>query len=276
MNSQHNPEIGRSVQTGSIMTNYHDVGSGEPVLLLHGSGPGVSAWANWRLSIQSLQSDFRLLAPDLAGFGFSQTPADIVYSRNLWLEQIVAFLDATGVDKVNVIGNSFGGSMALALAIHHPQRVNRLILMGSVGVLFELTPGLDAVWGYEPSEDNMRAIMQVFAYDQALVGDDLVRMRYEASKRAGVQEAFSAMFPAPRQCWVEAMAHPEADIRGIGHKTLLIHGRDDKVIPLSTSLTLEQWIDDSQLHVFGRCGHWTQIEHAAAFAQLVTNFLKSG
>jgi len=276
MNSQHNPEIGRSVQTGSIMTNYHDVGSGEPVLLLHGSGPGVSAWANWRLSIQSLQSDFRLLAPDLAGFGFSQTPADIVYSRNLWLEQIVAFLDATGVDKVNVIGNSFGGSMALALAIHHPQRVNRLILMGSVGVPFELTPGLDAVWGYEPSEDNMRAIMQVFAYDQALVGDDLVRMRYEASKRAGVQEAFSAMFPAPRQCWVEAMAHPEADIRGIGHKTLLIHGRDDKVIPLSTSLTLEQWIDDSQLHVFGRCGHWTQIEHAAAFAQLVTNFLKSG
>lgn len=275
MNSQHNPEIGRSVQTGSIMTNYHDVGSGEPMLLLHGSGPGVSAWANWRLSIQSLQSDFRLLAPDLAGFGFSQTPADIVYSRNLWLEQIVAFLDATGVDKVNVIGNSFGGSMALALAIHHPQRVNRLILMGSVGVPFELTPGLDAVWGYEPSEDNMRAIMQVFAYDQALVGDDLVRMRYEASKRAGVQEAFSAMFPAPRQRWVEAMAHPEADIRDIGHKTLLIHGRDDKVIPLSTSLTLQQWIDDSQLHVFGRCGHWTQIEHAAAFAHLVTNFLKS-
>ena len=275
MNSQHNPEIGRSVQTGSIMTNYHDVGSGEPMLLLHGSGPGVSAWANWRLSIQSLQSDFRLLAPDLAGFGFSQTPADIVYSRNLWLEQIVAFLDATGVDKVNVIGNSFGGSMALALAIHHPQRVNRLILMGSVGVPFELTPGLDAVWGYEPSEDNMRAIMQVFAYDQALVGDDLVRMRYEASKRAGVQEAFSAMFPAPRQRWVEAMAHPEADIRDIGHKTLLIHGRDDKVIPLSTSLTLQQWIDDSQLHVFGRCGHWTQIEHAAAFAHLVTNFLKN-
>ena len=119
-------------------------------------------------------------------------------------------------------------------------------------------------------------LFRSFAYDQALVGDDLVRMRYEASKRAGVQEAFSAMFPAPRQCWVEAMAHPEADIRGIGHKTLLIHGRDDKVIPLSTSLTLEQWIDDSQLHVFGRCGHWTQIEHAAAFAQLVTNFLKSG
>ncbi|UVE19185.1 alpha/beta fold hydrolase [Pseudomonas sp. LS44] len=274
MNMQTNPEIGQYIQTGSILTNYHDIGSGEPVLLLHGSGPGVSAWANWRLSIQGLKDDFRLLAPDLAGFGYSRSPADIVYSRQLWLEQIVAFLDALDIAKVNVVGNSFGGSMALALAIHHPERVNKLILMGSVGVPFELTPGLDAVWGYTPSEDNMRAIMRIFAYDQKLVGDDLVRMRYEASKRAGVHEAYEAMFSAPRQRWVEAMAHSEAEIRGIGHKTLLVHGRDDKVIPLATSLTLQQWIDDSQLHIFGRCGHWTQIEHAAAFGQLVDNFLK--
>lgn len=275
MNSPHNPEIGQRIQTGSVVTNYHDIGSGEPVLLLHGSGPGVSAWANWRLSIQGLKDDFRLLAPDLAGFGFTETPADIVYSREGWLEQLVAFLDAVDVQKVNVIGNSFGGSMALALAIHHPQRVNKLILMGSVGVPFELTPGLDAVWGYEPSHENMRAIMRIFAYDQQLVGDDLVRMRYEASKRPGVQEAYAAMFPAPRQRWVEAMAHDEAQIRGIAHPTLLVHGRDDKVIPLATSLTLQRWIDDSQLHIFGRCGHWTQIEHAAAFGQLVTNFLKA-
>ena len=270
-----NPEIGHAIVANGITTNYHDVGTGFPVLLIHGSGPGVSAWANWRLSIQSLKNDFRLLAPDLAGFGFTETPQDIVYSRQLWLDQMVAFLDAVGVEKVNVIGNSFGGSMALALAIHHPERINKLILMGSVGVPFELTPGLDAVWGYEPTQENMRAIMRIFAYDQTLVGDDLVRMRYEASKRAGVQEAYAAMFPAPRQRWVEAMAHDEAEIRGIGHKTLLVHGRDDKVIPLSTSLTLQQWIDDSQLHIFGRCGHWTQIEHAAAFCQLVTNFLKA-
>ncbi|WP_297838544.1 alpha/beta hydrolase [Pseudomonas sp.] len=275
MNNQQNPEIGQSIQTGSVTTNFHDVGSGEPILLLHGSGPGVSGWANWRLSIQSLKDDFRLLAPDLAGFGFTETPTDIAYTRQVWLDQIVAFLDALGVEKVTVVGNSFGGSMALALAIHHPERVNKLILMGSVGVPFELTAGLDAVWGYEPSLENMRAIMRIFAYDQKLVGDDLVRMRYEASKRPGVQEAYSKMFPAPRQRWVEAMAHSEAEIRGIAHKTLLVHGRDDKVIPLSTSLTLQQWIDDSQLHIFGRCGHWTQIEHAAAFCQLVTNFLKA-
>ncbi|WP_272890214.1 alpha/beta fold hydrolase [Stutzerimonas stutzeri] len=270
-----NPEIGQRIQTGAIVTNYHDVGSGTPVLLLHGSGPGVSAWANWRLPIQSLQGDFRLLAPDLAGFGYTQVPDGIEYSRQLWLKQIVDFLDAMGLEKVDVIGNSFGGSMSLALAIHHPERVNKLLLMGSVGVPFELTPGLDAVWGYEPSEDNMRAIMRIFAYDQSLIGDDLVRMRYEASKRTGVQEAYSSMFPAPRQRWVQAMAHPEADVRSIKHKTLMVHGRDDKVIPLSTSLTMLEWIDNSQLHIFGRCGHWTQIEHAAAFCQLASNFLKA-
>lgn len=270
-----NPEIGQSIQTGAILTNYHDIGSGEPVLLLHGSGPGVSAWANWRLPIQGLKDQFRLLAPDLAGFGYTQVPEGIEYSRQLWLEQIVAFMDAKGIDRANVIGNSFGGSMALALAIHHPERVSKLILMGSVGVPFELTAGLDAVWGYEPSQDNMRAIMRIFAYDQKLVGDDLVRMRYEASKRPGVHEAYASMFPAPRQRWVEAMAHEEAQVRGIKHPTLLVHGRDDQVIPLATSLTLLQWIDNSQLHAFGRCGHWTQIEHAAAFCQLAASFLKA-
>lgn len=269
-----NPEIGKSIATGDYVTNYHDLGEGAPVLLLHGSGPGVSAWANWRLPLQSLSPHFRCLAPDLAGFGYTQPPAGTTHSRLHWLDQIVAFLDALGIEKTHVIGNSFGGSMALALAIAHPERVDRIVLMGSVGVPFELTDGLDAVWGYEPSVENMKAIMKIFAYDQSLVGDDLARMRYEASIRPGVQESYASMFPAPRQRWVEAMSHGEADVRSIRQPTLLVHGRDDRVIPLSTSVTLNQWIDDSELHIFGRCGHWTQIEHAAAFGQLVTDFLK--
>jgi len=269
-----NPEIGNTVETGPVLTNFHDVGVGDPVLLLHGSGPGVSAWANWRLTLQSLGSEFRLLAPDLAGFGYSRAPADMQHTRKTWLDQIVSFLDALKIDRVHVIGNSFGGSMALALAIAHPRRVKRMVLMGAVGVPFELTPGLDAVWGYEPSLENMQAIMRYFAYDQSLIGDALAKMRYEASTRPGIQEAYSRMFPAPRQRWVDAMAHGEQDIRALTHPTLLVHGRDDKVIPLSTSTTLLEWIDNSQLHVFGRCGHWTQIEHAGAFARLVSGFLQ--
>ncbi len=84
------------------------------------------------------------------------------------------------------------------------------------------------------------------------------------------------MFPAPRQRWVDAMASPEADIRALPHETLVIHGREDQVIPLSNSLTLADWIPNSQLHVFGHCGHWTQIEHGGRFARLVGDFLAEG
>ena len=271
---QANPEIGESVRTGPVTTNYHDRGEGPPVLLLHGSGPGVSAWANWRLPMPYLTEHHRVIAPDLAGFGYSEAPEGWEYSTQTWLRQIVDLLDALGLERVSVVGNSFGGSMALALAIHHPERVDRIVLMGSVGVPFEITEGLDAVWGYEPSLETMgHLIRDVFAYDSSLASDDLIRMRYEASLRPGAQESFSAMFPAPRQRWVDAMAHDEADIRALPHRTLLVHGRDDKVIPLSTTLTLLDWIEDAQAHIFGRCGHWTQIEHTEAFSRLVVDFL---
>lgn len=269
-----NPEIGSSVQTGDILTNYHDLGTGDPLLLLHGSGPGVSAWANWGLPITRLDQHFRILAPDLAGFGYSVVPERFEYTRERWLAQIVAFLDALEVERTSVVGNSFGGAMALSLAIAHPERVDKLVLMGSVGVPFEITPGLDAVWGYEPSIEKMGELMrEAFAYNAALITDDMVRARYEASIRPGAQEQFAAMFPAPRQRWVDAMAHPEKDIRAIPHQTLVIHGRDDKVIPLSTTMTLLGWIEDSQAHIFGRCGHWTQIEHTDAFCREMTGFL---
>jgi 2-hydroxymuconate-semialdehyde hydrolase len=119
----------------------------------------------------------------------------------------------------------------------------------------------------------MRRLLDIFAYDRRLVNDELAELRYRASVRPGVQEAFAAMFPAPRQRWIDALASPEAAIRSLPHETLIIHGREDRVIPLSNALTLARWIHRSQLHVFGRCGHWTQIEHAERFARLVGDFL---
>jgi 2-hydroxymuconate-semialdehyde hydrolase len=267
-----NPEIGRRIRAAGIDTNYHDLGEGRPALFIHGSGPGVSAWANWRLVLPEFAKQFRAIAPDMVGFGFTERPQDIQYGMDTWVAQAVGLLDALDIERVDLVGNSFGGALALALAIRHPRRVRRLVLMGSVGVPFRITPALDAVWGYQPSFENMRRMMDLFAYDRSLVTDELAKLRYEASIRPGFQESFSAMFPAPRQRWVDAMASTEADIRALPHETLIIHGRDDQVIPLETSLTLSRLIDRSQLHVFGRCGHWTQIEHSARFARLVTDF----
>ena len=267
------PEIGLSIDAGGIATNYHDQGKGSPVLLLHGSGPGVSAWANWRLVIPHLAEKFRVISPDIVGFGFTERPDDIRYDMETWLGHALDFLDAMEIEQAHVVGNSFGGSLAVALAVHAPERVARLVLMGSVGLEFELTEGLDLTWGYTPSLDNMRRLLDLFAYDRSLVNDELAQLRYEASMRPGVQESYAAMFPAPRQEGIRKICSTEAEVSNIRHETLIIHGRDDRIIPVSCSENLFRYIKNSQLHIFGNCGHWTQIEHNRRFSKLVTDFL---
>lgn len=267
------PEIGRSIVAAGLITNYHDVGAGFPVVLIHGSGPGVTAWANWRLAIPELARARRVLALDMAGFGYSQPAESGKYSLDLWVDQVIGFMDALDLPQVDLVGNSFGGAISLALAIRHPHRVRRIVLMGAAGLEFEMTPALEAVWGYTPSVENMKAIMAEFAYNQALLSDELARMRYEASARPGVQEAYAAMFPAPRQRWLAALASRDEDIAALPHETLVLHGREDRVVPVANSLRLAGLIPRAQFHQYGQCGHWTQIEHAARFVRLVDDFL---
>lgn len=272
MNVSANPEIVNSIQTGNFFTNYHDTGKGFPVVMVHGSGPGVTAWANWRLIMPELAQDRRVIAPDMLGFGYTERPADVQYSKEIWVEQLKDLFDALNIEQADLVGNSFGGSISLAFAIAYPERVRRLVLMGSVGVPFEITEGLNNVWGYEPSFENMRKLMDTFAHSRELVTDELAELRYQASIRPGFQESFSAMFPAPRQRWVDELVSPADKINQLQHDTLIIHGREDKVIPLSTSNQLFSLIPHAQLHVFGECGHWAQIEHSARFSRLLRNF----
>ncbi len=267
------PEIGRQLQLGDCTINFHDVGQGEPILLIHGSGPGVTAWANWRGVIPVLGQRARVIAPDMLGFGYTQCPADQPLDPAAWVRQLLDLLDALGLPQVHLVGNSFGGAIALALAHRQPERVRRLVLMGAVGVSFPISAGLDKVWGYQPSLQAMRELIGLFAFDQGIVTDDLVRMRYQASIRADVQQRFARLFPAPRQRGVDMLALTEQALRGIKHRTLILHGRDDRVIPLEVSERLLRLIPHADLHVFGGCGHWVQIEKADAFLRLVSDFL---
>lgn len=273
MTTRTSPEIANSLRIGDCTINYHDQGKGEPILLIHGSGPGVTAWANWRGVIPELSARARVIAPDMLGFGYTQCPAGRRLDPEAWVKQLTGLLDALDIATVSVVGNSFGGAIALALAQRHPQRVKRLVLMGSAGLSFPITEGLEKVWGYQPSLQAMGELMEVFAYDHSLINDDLVRMRYEASIRDDVQSRFAQLFPAPRQQGVEMLAVPEAALRELPQQTLLIHGRDDRVIPLEVSERLLRLIPHAQLHVFGECGHWVQIERARDFTRLLIDFL---
>jgi len=272
------PEIGATADAGGIKTNYLEAGSGDPVVLIHGSGPGVTSYANWRLVLPALTEQFRAVAPDMVGFGFTERPSDVRYGLQTWAEQVVGLMDTLDIPKAHLIGNSFGGAIGLRIAVQHPDRVNKLVLMGSMGVPFQITSGLDRVWGYTPSFENMRQVLDVFAYSRELVNDELAEVRYQGSIQPGFQESFAAMFPADstgsRQQWVEAMTTPEEQIRALPHRTLVLHGREDQVIPLETSLKLEQLIDNADLAVFSHCGHWSMIERTEDFNRVVRDFLR--
>src|SRR5262249_17733542 len=140
----------KTIGAGGILTSYLDAGSGPPVVLLHGSGPGVSAQANWQRNIGPLSKRFRVLAPDLVGFGATERPDDIVYSLRTWVDHVWSFLDALGIGRASIIGNSLGGRIALSMAAERPDRVAKMVLMGSPGVGMTMTPGLMALRAYTP------------------------------------------------------------------------------------------------------------------------------
>jgi pimeloyl-ACP methyl ester carboxylesterase len=271
-----NPEIGKSVTANTIRTNYIEVGdpTHPPLILIHGSGPGVTAFANWNGVIPTLAEHFHIFAPDMVGFGYTDCPESLTeITLDTWVSHIAGFMDAVGIASARFIGNSFGGALTVALAARHPEKVNKIVLMGSAGLPFPISDGLAKVWGYQPSAQAMRDLMETFAFNPALVTEAIVESRYQASIRPGAQEAFARLFPEPRQARLDALCTPEDQLRALSQPTLILHGREDVIVPLSVSQRFNALIPDSELHVFGHCGHWTQIEKKARFLDLVIPFL---
>jgi 2-hydroxymuconate-semialdehyde hydrolase len=272
--SMSNSEIGKSVPVGRINTNYVEAGDGSPLVLIHGSGPGVTAFANWGGVIPALAAQFQVFAPDMVGFGYTDCPAEIrEFTLDVWVGHILGLMDALDISKAHFIGNSFGGALTLALAARHPHRVDRMVLMGSAGLRFPISNGLRNVWGYEPSPDNMRKLMGMFAFNPDLVTEAIVQSRYQASIRPGAHENYTRLFPEPREGRLAALATAEASLQNLGHRAMIIHGREDVIVPVDVAYRLSALLKRSELHVFGECGHWTQIEKKDRFLEVVLPFL---
>lgn len=269
----HHPGIGKTVVAADHQTNYLEAGMGKPLFLLHGSGPGVSAWTNWSKVMPDLADQFRVIAPDIAGFGFTEFKSDSKYDMKLWVRHLLGILDALGIDKASFVGNSFGGALAIGLATFVPDRVEKLVLLGTPAGEFEQTPGLRSATEYEPSMENMERTMRLFPYDQSIITEEMIRTRYEASARPGAQEALSQLIPKPNPDGPTVLkGFPEAVLAKVQAPTLVLHGREDKVVPVQCGWMLANAIPKAEFHLFGQCGHWVQTEHRARFLQLVRDF----
>jgi 2-hydroxymuconate-semialdehyde hydrolase len=274
------------IQTGNFRTYYtrSGEGRGETILFLHGSGPGVTAWSNWQFALPFFDDKFHCLAPDLVGFGATEHPQNpptgMRHWMRLWVDQCLALLDALKVEKTHLVGNSMGGAIALHLLMEAPERFDRAVMMGTIGTPHTLTPELDRLWGFyeDPAAKIFRNIIRWFVYDDGFIADRLdaiAQARFEAAMKPDVQRSFKAMFPAPRQKVLDDLVVPELALRRMTHPVLLVHGRDDHIVPLETSLHLLKHLPNGQLHVYGQCSHWTQIEFAKSFNQLLAQFFSA-
>jgi 2-hydroxymuconate-semialdehyde hydrolase len=271
------------IKTGNFRTYYNRSGesNAEAILFLHGSGPGVTAWSNWQFALPFFDDKFHCLAPDLVGFGATEhpqnPPAGMRNWMRLWVDQCLAFLDALEIEKAHLVGNSMGGAIALHLLMQAPARFSRVVLMGSLGAPHTITPEMDRLWGFyeDPAIEMFRNVIRWFVYDDAFIADKLdsiTQTRFEAAMKPEVRRSFVAMFPAPRQKVLDDLVVPDLALHRMTNPILLVHGRDDRIVPLETSLHLLQRLPNAQLHIYGQCSHWTQIEFAKSFNQLLAQF----
>lgn len=273
----------REVQTDRGLLKYHEAGDGPPLLLLHGSGPGVTGWRNYRGVLGDFAEHFRCLVLEFPGFGVSD-PGD-GNPMVMALASVGTFLDAIGVEEpVDMIGNSMGGIVATNVAIHQPERVNKLVTIGGIGKnVFAPGPGegikLLMEFTDNPTREGLVRWLQSMVYDPAVVTEQLIEERWalatepltlEIAARMYSSKAFAANTAAAK---ASGMTPYWAQFHKVKAPTMLTWGRDDRVSPVDMAMLPMRDIPNAELHVFPNCGHWTMIEAREAWVSAVLAFL---
>jgi 4,5:9,10-diseco-3-hydroxy-5,9,17-trioxoandrosta-1(10),2-diene-4-oate hydrolase len=279
---------GRYAEAGGMRLHYHEAGPddsrrGTPVVMLHGGGPGASAWSNFGPNLPVFAERFRTLIVDQPGFGKSGRPPVTGSYFTFSADALAALLTGLGIERVHLIGNSLGGGTAVRFALNYPERAGRLVLMGPGGLSLNLfapdpTEGVRRLMEFPappgPSREKLEAFLRTLVFDQRLVTDELIDERFAAASDPGALAAMAAMgasFLDPAHA-EEAFLWREA--HRLRQRVLLIWGREDRVNPLDGALIALKTIRRCQLHVFGGCGHWAQLEKFDEFNRLVIGFLE--
>jgi 2-hydroxymuconate-semialdehyde hydrolase len=253
-------------------THYHDQGQGIPLTLLHGSGPGVSAAANWWLNLPALARDHRVVALDLLGFGRTQPAPDANYGISAWVDHTLRLLDALGIERTWLVGNSLGGWVSFQAAITHPDRLLGLVSMGTGGA--PRPPATPPPPGEQTTSEGIRKRLSSYLVNQALLTDELIEARRSVIGMPGAEERFNAVI-ATRDYDRVHNSLDQAALARLDLPVLLVHGREDKLIPASWSWHLFNTVPRADLYLMSNCGHWSQVDRSEEFNRLVVDFVDS-
>lgn len=258
---------------GALTTHYIEMGQGVPTILIHGGGAGADGWGNWRKCLPLFAQHVRAMAIDMVGFGFSDKPdpKNFVYSQDARDEQLTNFIEALDAGPVNIVGNSTGGLTAIGAAIRRPDLVNKIVLMGSAGIETGIITPLKALTEYDFTPAGMRRIISSLANPAFEVEEALVDYRYKLSIEPGVRAGYSAFMR-----WIGeqgGLHRPEDFIKQVKVPTLVVHGKEDKVVPLSSGYRLLELIENSWGYIVPHCGHWAMMEHPEDFTRATLSFL---
>lgn len=253
--------------------HYLESGSGLPVVFLHGSGPGASAYSNFKQNFPALvDAGYRAVLPDLVGFGHSDKPAGIDYTLDLFSSTLVELLDALDIGNCVLVGNSLGGAVALRIAIDHPDRIRKLVLMAPGGIESRETyfnmPGIQKMVSGFVGEGfdraGLRRILELLVFDPRHVTDELV------------EERFNVLQTQPKDV-LARMKIPDLtpELARVRCPVLGFWGIDDQFVPYSGYEKILRACANSRFVMLASCGHWAMVEHAAEFNRYVLDFLRS-
>ncbi|MEU9343081.1 alpha/beta fold hydrolase [Streptomyces sp. NPDC048278] len=258
-----------------------ETGEGPPVLLLHGGGPGASGVSNYSRNIAELAKEYRVVVPDLPGYGRSTKGVDRSDPFGHLADHIRGVLDRLGLDRAHLVGNSYGGACALRLALDTPDRVDRMVLMGpgGIGTTRALpTPGLNSLLGYYTGEGPSRLKLEKFirthlVFNAAEVPDSVIDSRYRDSIDPEVVAAPPLTRPKSLRALWKTDFTRDRRLARLPVSTLVLWGAADKVNRPAGALMLADRLPDCDLYLVANTGHWVQWERADLFNGLCADFL---
>lgn len=272
----------REIATAKGLLRYHEAGDGPPLILLHGSGIGVSGWRNYRGNLATFAQHFHCYVLEFPGFGISD-PVDghpVVAASSA----VIRFMDALGIESAAMIGNSMGGVVGTNVAMRHPERVKKLVTIGGVGPnIFSQNPSEGTRLLQEfadcPTREKLIRWLRCMVHNPSVITEERIEERWESAKDPESHKSLAAMygskaFAAQQKTMTDSNRPPYwSMMHGVQCPTLLTWGLDDRQCPPDMPMIPLRLIPNAELHIFPNCGHWVMVEAKEAFERVTLEFL---